>query len=386
MNRITRLLIVIILSILVCVSGCKKKDTINNLENDDNNDFFYCVLDEASTSDNMLKIYLGNNLLYELPKSTLVSYHFNHKIILKENKIYAIVKNDSIDNVVSIWKNGHKLYSIIATQAISPGCLCLDGNNIITTVHIQDKCEIWKNNELLYTLEAPDSTRRILSYMAMTVSNDVYVSGLCTGIYNNVFCRRATIWKNKNIIFSSEGGSYDRMVGIGYDNGNIYYYGNEESIGDPGGPHGKIWKNSNVICDAAEKDWAYYGEINDIVIYNDDVYAAGYIEIEPYHVSDHGNKGRVGVVWKNGDILYEIADQLPSGNYVSDNSYVELFSINIINGDVFVSGKVCGMSSGDFIAKIWKNGVEYMDINEDIYGPGKTVYLLKNGINYEDQF
>ena len=102
------------------------------------------------------------------------------------------------------------------------------------------------------------------------------------------------------------------------------------------------------------------------------MFAAGYIHSPEL--------GEIGVVWKNGEILYQFAERDPMIIYDS-RSRVELGSINIIDGDVYVSGRI-----GNKVPKIWKNGIEYQGIAEGIYGPGKSVYLLKNGMVYQDQF
>lgn len=377
MNRFTKLMIVIALSMLVCVSGCKRKDTINNdPNNNDINGLYYGV-----ASDSTFKIYNQSQLLYELPYKP---YHKN--VIVKGNTIYAtIVENNSTNKIMSLWKNGHIQYNIITTYDVIPRGLCLGGNNIFTTGRIKvtssdSYCgKVWKNRELLYTLEIPDGSGFFYTYMAVAVANDVYVSG---SYYNNSSLH-AIIWKNGNIYFTTEGGDRDCIRGIGYYNGSLYWYGSEGSSEDIDA-HGKIWKDGHVICDAKEKNWASYGDINDAIIYNGDVWAAGFIHIEPGSVSDEGNEGMIGVVWKNGDILYEISDKLLTSSYNSNWSEVKLSSINIIDEDVYVSGIVYGI--GGEITKIWRNGEEYLEINNGIYGVGNIVYLLKNGMNYNDQF
>lgn len=385
-----RIKLFVLMAIIIAVfTGCNKED------NPDNEliEFYYSVVDYDDYSDDaVMRIYKGDQLLFELPKTS--------SVIVKGNSIYAAIREKSSPYwKLSVWKNGNKLYELPAEDVFPAGgsgaCgLCLNGNDVIVTCteiiptvneygYNNGIGKVWKNKQLLYTLELPDSARYTWPCKPVVVGDDIYVAGFFT---KNQY--QGAIWKNGTLFFSTEGDSWDGMYGIGYFNGSLYYYGSAGSPGE-GGPHGKIWKDGIVVCDVKEKSWARYGEINDAIIYNGDVYAAGYIHIDPGQESDEGNTGNIGVVWKNGEILYEFAERyLPMSPYLNDGdtrSWVELNSINIIDGDVFVSGHVFGNSSGLNVAKIWKNGVEYQGVSEGIYGPGMTVTLLKNGMVYQNQ-
>ena len=387
MRRLTFILVALM---AIAIVGCNKEDNPNN----EAIGFYYSVVDYDDYSDNaIMKLYKGNQLLYELPRSS--------SVIVKGNAVYAAVREEASPFwKLYLWKNGGRLFELPAQDVFpagwSGGCnLCLDGENIITTCTERIPSgeenryygigKVWKNNQLLYTLELPDSARYTWPVKPLAVGNDIYVAGHFTK--NNY---QAAVWKNTEIVFMSEGYHWDGMYGVGFYNGSLYYYGTDGSNVHGGGQHGKIWKDGEVICDTKEKDWAYYGVIRDAIIWQGDVYAAGYIETDSGQESDEGNTGRIGAVWKNGEILYEFAERyLPMSSYLysgDTRSWVELNSINIIDGDVFVSGHVYGNSSGLNVAKIWKNGVEYQGINEGIYGPGMTVTLLKNGMMYQDQF
>lgn len=371
----------------IAIVGCNKEDNPNN----EAIEFYYSVVDYNDYSGNaIMKLYKGNQLLYELPGMS--------SVIVKGNSLYAAIRKKTETSCkLYLWKDGVKLFEIPGQNIMSVGTcgLCLDGTDIITTCTEQTLSDegdmyrigkIWRNDQFMYTLASSDSAwYKCPVKQPIVAGQDLYVAGYI--YYPYVY--QAVVWRNGEIVYMPEGGSqYDGMYGIGYYNGSLYYYGSSGSPGE-GGPHGKIWKDGIVVCDVKEKSWASYGEIDDAIIYNGDVYAAGYIYIVPGQESDEGNTGRIGVVWKNGEILYEFAERyLPMSSYLYDGdtrSWVELNSINIIDGDVFVSGHVFGNSDGLNVAKIWKNGVEYQGINEGIYGPGKTVTLLKNGMMYQDQ-
>lgn len=353
-------LFVIMVIIFTVFMGCNKENNPSN-DNENIDGFYYCVVDENDNSDNStMRIYKGNHLLYEIPKEAFTgNFSFCHKIVVKGDALYATIKEkDPSNNTMSVWKNGQNLYNFSAIIE----SLCIDGNNIISTGRSGNTSEgyVWKNSELLYTLELPDSTKYLRTYMSVMAGNDVYVAGMycCGNSDNNHY---AAVWKNGTLFFQTDGWPWDSMYGIGYHNGNLYYYGRE---GNP--PHAKIWKNGKIEVEDGS-------EINDVIIYNNDVYAVGC-------GGDNNHHGSVGIVWKNGVRLYEIVDDLPeSTNYDETSSSVELYSINIIDGDVYVSGRV------DWVPKIWKNGTEYQGISEGIYGPEKKVFLLKNGLEYQDQ-
>lgn len=384
-----RIKLFVLMAIIIAVfTGCNKED------NPDNEliEFYYSVVDYDDYSDNaIMKLYKGNQLLYELPRMS--------SVIVKGNSLYAAIRKKTETSCkLYLWKDGVKLFEIPGQNIMSGGTglcgLCLDGTDIITTCTEQTLSDegdmyrigkVWRNDQFMYTLASSDSAwYKCPVNQPVVVGQDLYVAGYIYYPYVD----QAVVWRNGEIVFMSEGYEWDCMYGVGYYNGGVYYYGSAGSPGE-GGPHGKIWKNGVAICDVKEKNWAKYGEINDAIIYNGDVYAAGYIHIDPGQESDEGNTGNIGVVWKNGEILYEFAERyLPMSPYLNDGdtrSWVELNSINIIDGDVFVSGHVFGNSSGLNVAKIWKNGVEYQGVSEGIYGPGMTVTLLKNGMVYQNQ-
>ena len=113
---------------------------------------------------------------------------------------------------------------------------------------------------------------------------DIYVAGYDKSGTNAV----AKVWKNKKAIFKTDG-TKDAFANSVYVVGEDIYVAGEE------GKAAKVWKNGEELYELVDKGIAY-----SMVVYNGDVYVAGY-ETE--------GSNDVAKVWKNGKELYTLADK-----------------------------------------------------------------------------
>ncbi|SDQ16338.1 Uncharacterized membrane protein [Flagellimonas zhangzhouensis] len=140
---------------------------------------------------------------------------------------------------------------------------------------------------------------------------------------------------------------------------SVFAVGYEEINGIP---VAKVWKNG-VATNLT--DGSSFGAATSIYVDGTDIYACGIVD-----------KGLpAAVVWKNGDILYELTD---------GSKYANAQSINIYNGDVYVIGNeelgVDNISN----ATIWKNGDSFATLTDGLNvnerSSGEDIFVNETGI------
>ena len=113
---------------------------------------------------------------------------------------------------------------------------------------------------------------------------DVYVAGYAKSGVKDV----AKVWKNKKEIFHTDG----TKSALAY---SVYVVGEDIYVAGKEGKVAKVWKNKEELYELADNGYVY-----SIVVYNGDVYAAGY---------EVNGADDVVKVWKNGKELYTLADK-----------------------------------------------------------------------------
>jgi len=191
-----------------------------------------------------------------------------------------------------------------------------------------------------------------------STSKDVYVGG---HIINSNYKWVATIWKNGEASYLTNGTTYSEVNDITVAGNDVYAVGYEQINTNK---IAKLWKNG-VATDLS--DGLKSEEAIAIAVVGNDIYVAG-------TQNDSKTNITIAKVWKNG-----IATNLESANtsYSKDTPT----SINISGNDVFVSG-LKGNGTESF-AKFWKNGIAVNLTNgqtnavvNDILVVGSDVYAV----------
>ena len=113
---------------------------------------------------------------------------------------------------------------------------------------------------------------------------DVYTAGSESNGTKDV----AKVWKNKKAIFKTDGSKNAIARSVYVVGDDVYVAGGEGGVT-------KVWKNGEELYELADK-----GSVSCIVVYNGDVYVAGF-EGEGSNLEPK--------VWKNGKELYSLANK-----------------------------------------------------------------------------
>jgi hypothetical protein len=202
-----------------------------------------------------------------------------------------------------------------------------------------------------------DGTRSF-AFSVFVSGDNVYVAG-CEFDANNKAI--ATLWKNGVPTALADGTEACSVFVSGSD---VYVAGSKRDA--PGKEIAMIWKNGKptVLTNGTNNSTA-----KSILVSGDDVYVAGAVDLEV--------KARA-TVWKNG-----VPTTLPDS---TKDAFAN--SIFVSGGDVHVAGAeyiVKPIRNGDevnssnIVAKVWKNGVETLSINNaavrSIHVVGGDVYV-----------
>lgn len=239
--------------------------------------------------------------------------------------VAGLERNASGINVPKIWKNG-KIEHILTDGAshahtrslfITPNGEVYVAGRVSATLSsglLAYYAQLWKDGQ----------PSVFLSRLGECIANDVFVND---DIYvAGTMQERATVWKNGDYLYLTNGAYRAGLYCIYVDNGDVYAGGFEDNAA--GKNIAKIWKNGVPIILSSNS-----GLISDIYVAGGDVYAVG------YEVNSAGKT--VAKMWKNGTAT-SLTDGVANAN---------AYGINVVGTDVYIAG-----NDGKF-AKIWKNGV-----------------------------
>ncbi|REH01677.1 hypothetical protein [Flavobacterium aquicola] len=192
-------------------------------------------------------------------------------------------------------------------------------------------------------------------------NNDIYVAGTQSLSNGNDVLK---LWKNNAAESLTDGKYRVEARDLAVSEGNVYIAGNEYK-GSLNTSIATVWKNGQAIHLSDE-----ISEVNAICLYNNDVYAAGYKEID-------GKK--TAIIWKIGKeetILYSGDDDFES---IATDIYVD-------DKGVFASGNI--RNSTKSTAMLWKNtiGTALSDVENysqanALFVNGSDVYVCGTDIN-----
>jgi hypothetical protein len=236
-----------------------------------------------------------------------------------------------------------------------------------------DVATLWKNGVAQHL---SNGNSNAMANSVFVSGSDVYVAGWEYNANNNSI---AILWKN-GIAQNLSNGSNDARANSVYISGSdVYVAGWEKNAQEI--EVATLWKNGipQRLSDGNEKEYA-----NSVFVSGNDVYVAGsYMDIlhTGSRVRQHGinSSGQlefesipvIATLWKNGIVT----QRLPN-----ENSDAEAMSVYVAGNAVYVVGRGRKSTIGEFVAKLWINGVD-QHLDED--GRANSVYVVNNNVGLE---
>ncbi|MDR3047231.1 MAG: T9SS type A sorting domain-containing protein, partial [Bacteroidales bacterium] len=244
-----------------------------------------------------------------------------------------------------VWKNSVELFTITEGNINCQGhdvFVTEDENVYVSGIYNENPyyvgdAIIWQNGIPIFTSLGGYGSKVIVD------GSDLYMCGVKRAFYSDI----ASVWKNGNILYSMSFSEYGFSAGA-YDmclaNGDIYVAGDQTKVPSIGYSYyaATVWKNGEVLYDLATTASAAMS----VFVDGDDVYVGGYEVLYGYY--------QVGRIWKNGEVLYSYAYPDYPDPY---HSYAEVLSVFVANQDVYAVGKM-GPGGNFYVGKLWKNGEE----------------------------
>ncbi len=278
-----------------------------------------------------------------------------------------------------IWKNGSVLYSlshpgipevdwiVVSAMCIHKGDVYAVGYYAHNTADTREKGGlVWKNGQVIYKI----FDRKDMGF----VPDNIEFFGMCMDGDDILICGtrkyEGRIWKNDNTLHPL--GSADVPFAICKYGERVVSAG--QIIAGGGGSQAAVWNNELPMYTLTPAAWYLEAGAMSVCVSGNDVYTAGY-------------EGNAAKVWKNGGVLYELANPgsvksiILSGNDIyaagkdgvsgtvwkngqvhftikkDETSYDKLYvDVMAISGnDVFTAGSENNRSHGTY-GKVWKNG------------------------------
>ncbi len=259
--------------------------------------------------------------------STASDYGYLQGVALDDNNnIYlAGYTSASGSSVPFSWKNGFSTSLQSVGTSGYPTSLGIFNNNLYISGIInsgqENMAAIWINNA---ATTLTDGTQTAYASSLFVYSDTTYIVGY---IDSTSVAQRAVLWVDNVATYLSDGTSNAAALDIFIVDGTTYICGYD-------GEDAVIWKNGvkEVISttEYGAKALAIY------VTASAHVYTVGYAQNSSYT--------QMATLWKNG-----VAEQLHNTAAVASDVYVN-------GSDVYVSGKIYGVTTPATTAALWKNG------------------------------
>jgi hypothetical protein len=270
-----------------------------------NNSDVYVGGNFRNSSNNVFGAVWKNGVVTAFPQGTDVN-----QVIVENNDVYAVGSAGYVDifnvqkSVAKCWKNGIEINPIPNQNTLSYFVgIAVKGSDVYTIGHI---------------------------FLGGAAGRDV-----------------ATIWKNGNPTYLTNGTNDGYASGIFINGTDIYVCGTEQ-IG--GAYYPLLWKN-NIKINLTTPN--LYGRMQSVTVVNDTVYVVGN--------SSNGVTDQA-TIWKNG-----VASFLPATS-PNKNSYAG--DIKVLGNDTFV----CGLEVGTG-ARYWKNGIGFTLPSIANYAQGNSIFV-----------
>jgi hypothetical protein len=291
-------------------------------------------------------IYQGTDIT-TLQQSAVLTGNAANGGIINLNNITACTSTFSEDVFVTgfemnsngiklakIWKNGVSANLVEGTEGNSVFVLGTDqyvagyGNNL-SGISV---AKVWKNN---IVTNLTNGTTDAVANSVYVSGADVYVAGYEK---NAAGIDVAKIWKNGVVTNLSNGVAQGWATSVSVSGTNVYVSGFE--LNASGISVAKLWTNgvaTNLTDGTALQEYAYSGSV---FTSGNDVYVIANLRLRAFSTAIGSF---VTKVWKNNSEISQV--------------YGSARSLYISNGNIYLGGDGGGSVNNDFLAKLWKNGV-----------------------------
>lgn len=274
----------------------------------------------AGQSTDAVKAWKNNILIYNWSDTDIPTVNAMQVTDNGDMYIAGCTVDTNYHTTACLWKNDALLLTATETGA-SFNQLLFNGEDIYTVGAANTDSTntphavVWRNGEILFVPGDP-ALISTLNALAINDEGDIFTAGYQI---NQDWTTSAIIWRNNDTLFVLEAENAE-ILDLIYFNDDIYATGYVQNAGVS---HATVWKNDDVIF----QNDSVSSTINTICHYNDTLYFAGQIDNQL-------------AVWKNEDLLYTIPYQ--------DNSNINRIMVNEFG--IFYAGKLNGVGT------IWKNG------------------------------
>lgn len=231
----------------------------------------------------------------------------------------------------TVWKNGEIFLAAETRTAfnkmiVNDDGIITAGFFVDTSAYHHNHAAIWQNGELLYT---PGDTIMHSSINAIAMDNEgnIYSAGFQL---NEDYMMYSLIWKNNEIFLDLGDWTYADINDLIFSENDVFAAG---YINANGFRRAAIWQNDSIIYQ--DESGNLFSEIKSICKSGDDIFAAGYsdttlivlqngealyeIPFDSTSIINHltisdtslyfsGRLNGQGLVWKDGEILYQPED------------------------------------------------------------------------------
>lgn len=281
------------------------------------------------------------------PVHLSTKYSVANMIFVSQGDVYITGNEEGTSNAF-YWKNGEK---VILPQVGKTWGIFASGSDVhvIGTIErivgqsIGTTAVYWKNGIIK---ELPNSSLSLIkarpSYITVNGS-DVFISGsISYPIHSSSFYSKPVIWKNgelTTLFVPSEYYNGAEATSIKFSNGHTYVSGilSRGKVSNYIPLQAAYWKDGELVL--LGSSLTKTSAAMELAVENDDVYVAGY--------ESNVGTGWAGKYWKNGS-------EVP----VNKEANVNLYSISVINGNVYLAGdrRLTPQQKNPSTATYWVNG------------------------------
>ena len=221
--------------------------------------------------------------------------------------------------VARLWENGTLKYTLGGSGVDSYAYSVAAANGSVYTAGSETTggaltAKVWKDGAELYAYSVSPATSQAKSVVVS--GGDVYAAG---SLQNGFTEPLAVVWKNDKAHFTlTDGTSAAGINALCLADRTIYAAGHS-------GGSAAVWKDKDLLYTLT--DGSSYAEATAVCRFENTLYTAGYY-------TDTDDFEEEGVVWKNGQELFDLSDGTGSGSMP--------YSIAVYYDDVFTAGTVFG--------------------------------------------
>lgn len=247
-----------------------------------------------------------------------------------------------------IWQNGipKELLSPLGNATSANRVFVSQGNVYVvgyTANNSKIYATLWVNGNVSHLT---DGTNNAQLKSVFVSGKDVYVAGYESILIEGKLITVAKYWKNGVAVALNSGTKESVAEDIFVSGNDVYVVGNEENDKDKA----VLWKNDLAINLATTGTRSY---ANAVAVEDGNVYVVGY---------EYITEKPIARLWKNGKLQH-----LETGNSLNSKAY----DVQVIDGNVFVSGYVRDSGSQRIHATVWENGKSVAYTNGVISSVGR---------------